>query len=351
MDFTKFLNSKDIAEHLCKINYVFSPEEALYVIHGSRTASLAEKRGAYVDLLAQHPDHKLKERRFQAFKDHTLESFLNAYFKKQDALIEECKRAGDDAVYFFHSYNSAEGWNRDDHSLFHTFDECFFAAKDEDGVEKAEVVKQFLSDGRTVSLTLLPSGTILDVDTSEQDDVLFHAFEMLYVEIPTPFRFGDIVKPAREKVWDAKCHASYEDVVVLTDLPHWEGEAVSGCDPRERRGNTEAARERLRTRHLAEGDETDMLYAGYFLTEHGFVSDHSVWSTYLDLEYFREALSGRGRILKAISLYFQREINLETLFASIKAIEAEETKHALWESSLQGCDAQMAKIGISGNKR
>ncbi len=352
MDFIKFLNSKDIAEHLRKINYDFSPEEALYIIHESRSRTIAERREAYSSLLSRYPDYKLRERRFGAFKNHTLESFLNTYFKKQDALIEECKESGD-AVYFACTYNSAEGWNCDDDSLFRTFDECFFAAKEEDGVEKIEITKQFLPTNRTVSLTFLPNGEILDVETSERDDEVMDAFEMLYVEIPTPFRFGDIVTSMREKVWDSKFHEPYEDVWVLTNLPHWDRETASMCDLRETWGSVDGyfASEKLRERHLMEGDETDMLFGGYFVTEHGFVRDHSPRETYLDLEYFRGELSGRGRILKALSLYFQRKINLETLFASVKAIEAEDTRHALWETSLQGFEDVMKQIGIKEEKQ
>ena len=353
MDFLKFLNSKDIAEHLRKINYNFSPEEALYVIHESRSRTLAEKREAYLSLLAQYPDYKLRKRRFGAFKNHTLESFLHTYFKKQDALIADCKKEGDDAVYSVCTYNSAEGWNCDDDSLFRTFGEGFLAVKSEDGMEKFGIVKQFLPDGRTVSLTFLQDGTMLDVGTSERDDEVLDAFEMLYVEIPIPFRFGDIVTPVKERVWDSKFHHSYEDVWVLTSIPHWDRETVSGCDLRETWGSVDGyfASEKLRKYHLTEGDETDMLFSGYFLTEHGFVRDHSVRDTYLDLEYFRGELSGRGRILTAISLYFQRKINLETLFASVKAIEAEETKHILWESSLQGYEEAMKQIGIKEEKQ
>ena len=353
MDFTEFLNSKDIAEHLRKNDWELSPEGALYVIHGSKNHTLAEKREAYLSLLAQYPNYKLKERRFGAFKNHTLESFLHALFQKQDVLIEECKKEGDDAVYSAYTYTSDEGWNCDDRSLFRTFDECFFAAKEEDGVEKIEITKQFLPTNRTISLTFLPNGALLDVETSRRDDEVMDAFEMLYVEIPTPFRFGDVVTPVKERVWDSKFHESYEDVWVLTNLPHWNRETASRCDLRETWGSLDGyfASEKLRKRHLMEGDETDMLFSGYFLTEHGFVRDHSVRETYLDLEYFRGELSGRGRILLAISLYFQRKINLEILLASVKAIEAEETKHTLWETSLQSFEDVMKQIGIKEEKQ
>lgn len=352
MDFTKFLNSKDIAEHLRKINYVFSPEEALYVIQRSRNATLSEKRAAFRELLAQYPAYRLRERKFDAFKGHTLESFLHELFQKQDDLIAACKQNSGDAFFSLRTYNSAEGWNGDDRRKFSSFEACFSAAQEEEGMEKFEIVKQYLS-GHVISLTVLPDGTVLGVETSESDDVVLDAFDMLYIEIPTPFHFGDIVKSVREKVWDATFHKPYEDMTVLTCIAHWDRETASSCDLREAWGSLDRyfANEKLRARHLESGDETDMLYSGYSLTEHGLVCDHSVWDTYLDLEYCREDLTGRGRILKAVSLYFQRKMNLETLLSAMKAIEAEETKRVLWETSLQGYEEEMKQIGIKGEKQ
>ena len=43
--------------------------------------------------------------------------------------------------------------------------------------------------------------------------------------------------------------------------------------------------------------------------------------------------------------------SLETLFASVKAIEAEEIKRALWENSLQGYEEEMKQIGIKEEKQ
>lgn len=348
MDISEYLNSKDIKEYVRKIGYKFSPEEALYVIHRSRKATLAEKREAFKELLSQYPDYRLRERRFNSFKNHTLKSFLQALFQRQDALIAECKHNGDNAVYFMHTYDSREGWNRDINKLFSTFDECFSAAKEDEYAEKVEIVKQYLAYNRTISLTVLPDGTILDIETSERDDEVMDAFDMMYVEIPTPFRFGDIVTSVREKVWDSTHSEPYEDVVVITDIVNWDRDTASGCDLRETWGSLDNyfAYEKLRKRHLESGDETDMTYAGYYVTEGGIICDHSVEDTYLDLEYYSGELSGRGRILRAISLYFQKMLNLETLLAAIKTIEAEETKRKLWESCLCGREEDMKKIGI-----
>ncbi len=335
MDYYKFINSKDIREHLIKISYKFTPEEALYVIHDSRSRTLDEKREAYKALVSENRGYKLKERRFEAFKGHTLESFVDAYLQNIDSFVEECKRPDDNAVYYAETYNPRDGWI-DCQDLYGTFEECVSENCDE-YCEKIKITKKFINTGKAISVTFLPNGTILDAQSSIRDDKVTDAFEMLYIEIPTPFRFGDIVKPIYEKAGDSKFHEPYEDVLVLTSLPHWDGEELKDCDPREvPRVADRAAYKRLRKSHLEEGDESDMLYAGYFLTDTSICCDHSVSGTYLDLEFYNDKLIGRGRILKALSSYLKNEIRLETLFALIKTVEAENTAKQIKEWYLDG---------------
>lgn len=44
MNIYRFVDSKDIREHLEKINYEFNTQEAAYIVWHCRTASLTEKQ-------------------------------------------------------------------------------------------------------------------------------------------------------------------------------------------------------------------------------------------------------------------------------------------------------------------
>ena len=85
MDIINFINSKDIAEHLQKISYQFSPEEAMFVIHEGRDIPLKEKHAAYEELIRLYPNHPLKERSQSIFKKQTLSAFARGYQKTKRA--------------------------------------------------------------------------------------------------------------------------------------------------------------------------------------------------------------------------------------------------------------------------
>ena len=79
----KFLNSRDIVGYLREINYQFSPEEMMFLIHESRTVPLAEKHAAYWELIERYPDYPLKERRRAVFRNQTVASFLRIYMQRE----------------------------------------------------------------------------------------------------------------------------------------------------------------------------------------------------------------------------------------------------------------------------
>lgn len=54
-DYTKFLNSRDIAHYLRKIGYEWTPEQAMYVIHAAAENSIGEKHAAYEELIGRSP--------------------------------------------------------------------------------------------------------------------------------------------------------------------------------------------------------------------------------------------------------------------------------------------------------
>ena len=95
MDFTKFLNSKDIASYLRRIHYEFTPEQAMYVIHGATERPLSEKHAAYEELIERFGGHALRERRQGVFRGQTVASFLRTYMERENALLAELMRDGD----------------------------------------------------------------------------------------------------------------------------------------------------------------------------------------------------------------------------------------------------------------
>lgn len=141
-------------------------------------------------------------------------------------------------------------------------------------------------------------------------------FEGLWFQIPTPFKVGDIVYQRNESVYKGEAK---KEPFVLLDISSW------GEKELRENGYTDekyiADCERLIKYHKEEGDDTDMLSAGYFVDEFGRAyREHTLFGTYLDLEYYDEELSGEKRLLIALSNFVKKEIDIATLANAYKII-------------------------------
>ncbi len=339
MDFTKFLNSKDIATHLRRIRYEFTPEQAMYVIHAAAEAPLPERHAAYEELIEAYPDHALRERRQGVFKNQTVASFLRTYMERENALLAEFKRDGDDAVCVYDYFSKEDdAWFQDGyghHSVYRNFSEAMDDVQSEnaDGnIAKITVTKQYFS-GRIIEATLLPDGTCLKLDgiNGERDEAFLHAFDWMWVSIPTPFKYGDILAPVRQNRWDpGTTDGSVKGMIVLTDMATWGSKELKKNGFRNaktsnfaRKEQNFAVRDRLIEKHGEYGDETDMLLCGYSLDGSDICYDHTDQS-YLNYERFRGELKGHNKMLRSLSNFLKGEIDLGLMLRAHRIICAEE---------------------------
>ena len=96
MDIFRFVNSKDIREHLRDIGYEFNSLEAAWLIYQCRDAAIDEKHKAWNELIATMPDCPI-EKRLNTVAQDSLHAFLRQYMELEDKYRNEfCgeKRAG-----------------------------------------------------------------------------------------------------------------------------------------------------------------------------------------------------------------------------------------------------------------
>lgn len=329
----------------------------MFLIHESRNVTLKEKHKAYLQLIEQYPSYALAERRYEFFKGETVDTFLRKVIDRENKLIAECKRNGDDAIYFAEYYSSGDdAWMRSDlvDPIYHSFQECFSDTlkNGEDDIVKLKITKKYFADNRRVDLKLLPNGSALSVSCSEVDDPTLNAFEWMWINVPTPFERGDIVRPVREKVWNSRRHSDDEDVMVLTEMCTWGSKEFMQNGYKNATGaykvneiNFKSA-DKLIDAHTKYGDVTDMLAHGYFVGESDNVyHDHmSAFATYLDFEYYTEELNGKRRILKAISSFLKGEIYLDLLLTAYKIINLEDNLRETKQYSTDYLDDDTLKL-------
>lgn len=110
MDILNFLNSKSVAEHLKKINYKFSPQEAAFIVWNSQNKTLDEKFAAWKEIIDTMPDCAVKCR-FDYPQYASLRKFLTDY----TALVS---RVGENA--------DEERLSEDDYHLYTAFEFMWF---------------------------------------------------------------------------------------------------------------------------------------------------------------------------------------------------------------------------------
>lgn len=161
------------------------------------------------------------------------------------------------------------------------------------------------------------------IDARKSGDKIWdhEPFEGLWFQIPTPFKAGDIVYQGNESVYEGK---EKKEPFVLLDIASWGEKELreNGCTDEKYIANCE----RLIKHHMEEGDDTDMLSAGYFIDDFGrMYREHTIFGTYLDLEYYDEELTGERRFLIALSNFVKKKIDIATLANAYK-ITMDETR-------------------------
>jgi hypothetical protein len=217
-----------------------------------------------------------------------------------------------------------------------------------------EYRKKYLDkEYKDITLSLKKDGTIMDVSFSGFDDDFLKShylmdkeyfFEGLWIDVPTPFKVGDIVcskkTPFGYRIYNG------DQPFVLTWMSNWTSEMSK------ERGDKNPAewQDRLLASHKETGDASDMTANGYFLA-----TDYSDRYTgefygecmhdYTDLEYYRGEFIGGERVLLPISYFIKGEINEHTFAKACEIIKKqEETKHDI--RCLGILDEWVKKLGL-----
>ena len=94
MNVYRFINSKDIQEHLETIKYPFGSLEAAWIIYQCRFASLEEKHAAWRELIQTMPDCAIEERP-NTEAHNSLHRFLAEYMERETKLLHTfCENDG-----------------------------------------------------------------------------------------------------------------------------------------------------------------------------------------------------------------------------------------------------------------
>ncbi len=295
-----FINSKDVRCYLEETGYAFSHAEAAWLAANCDHLTMEERHSAWREIMDTMPDCRLESVHW-AYAEGELYASLHGVLHKLMALdrkyLTEFYAAGEKAVYQYviQYRRSAQSENYNDSPLFSRFDDCLDALKQDVAEYGSEAIwfstvrKNYIDDPeRNIEVSFNKDCAVTSVykrlGLDEEEHELECVFNNLWFCFPAPFKKGDIV-------WHKNRIVEAGPLV------------VDGIAP-----------ERYAETGHKGADSSDMNIWGYFQNDEGELYHEVIWN-YMDFEYYpEELLTGKRRILKALSNYLKGEIDIE-LFA------------------------------------
>lgn len=199
MDIYEFIESRDIREHCRKIQYKFTARESAFLIWQS-DKTIQQKHAAYREIIETMPDEKLNERICTAEFEH-LHEFLSRYMECENYLFRVFGER-EEAVYMSKVFYNGEWEN--EKKTYSIHDVCLnetIKRWEGDGiyfaVSKKWIRREHEEPEKEVTVYFnkyeepykIAEVGILDEMQQEVNTL----FEWMWINVPTPFKKGDIV--------------------------------------------------------------------------------------------------------------------------------------------------------------
>ena len=297
MDIYQYINSKDIRAHLESIGYRFSALEAAWLVYQYRGITMDERHVAWREIIETMPDMRVEYSDDSRESFESLHQFLRDYMEMEQRWFKSFITPEKNAVYEYEYYEREIDY-RHSSGLFAEYDACFSAMKKALATYKTGEIAQIFINKRKVGdaeydpfLIFDPYGGVKEVigfdPKIEKERRMYGFFFELWFAFPTPFKKGDIVYDPKKNEEDY-CQGPFVLTETAADVYFRTGKQMHS--------------------------ERDMTAYGYFQGKDGSLYEECMHH-YMDLErYPEEKLTGKKRILKALSNHMKDEIDA-VLFA------------------------------------
>lgn len=323
MNIYKYIRSKDVREYNEKIGHKFNTLESCFLVWRNPDISLYEKHELWRIICLEMPDMEIKERNNVNYAP-SLYELIEKFVATDKHLINEFYREEDKAIYQYRFYCEGDSsWCEDFETPYSSFEKMEKAIKEDFDlpIVAIEYRKKYLdTEWKYITLSIKKDGTIMDVRscgfdydgyTYTREKAMYEKqffFDGLWIDVPTPFKVGDIVcskkTPFGYQIYNGN------QPFVLTWMANWTSEMSK------ERGDKDAAewQDKLLVSHKERGDSTDMIANGYFL-EIDYNDSYTgrfyaeCMHDYTDLEYYRGEFVGGERVLLPVSYFIKGEIS------------------------------------------
>ncbi len=321
MDIFKFLNSKDIAQHLKSLNYEFTLPEAAFLIFRSSIVTLEERFDGWKSEIESLPDSSIRSFSGGRLHFYDMDRFLQDYMDLLRWLTEEFY-SDDGGIYMtlckkscmLSAEESIERSKREVHlDDSPQYRNIFWIHKVyPNSVEgKDRITACFNQNGELISISGYSS--VGSMCSKEFEDV----FHDQWFSFPTPFRRGDILMDRWEGV-----------PFVLNYIDAWDQKEMNENKVCKVDFDVEKRRDYLEEK----GTNRDMNAVVYHVNGIGklYQGVSSGHGNYLDLEYYDGDLSGPYETLLRLRELMQHKLDIAEFLDEYEQILANESYNRLY---------------------
>ena len=204
MNIYEYFNSRDVAEHCRQLGRRFTGREKAWLIWQSNHHTLRHKIAAWKEMIRTTPDEEHKD--FEEAGCSGLHGFLQAYIDRLCHFLEDFEQNNGGFAYSYERLYAASSCRPQDESpLFASYDQCIAAAEAEEKkeieafrVRKRRICAKSAPREECPMLFLTRNAEPMDVYVANyrgEEDLLVppFGFYSMFVDIPAPFKRGDIV--------------------------------------------------------------------------------------------------------------------------------------------------------------
>ncbi len=332
MNIFEFINSKDVREHLEKLNYQFTTPEAAYIVYQSKKKTLTQKFAMWEEIIKTMSDCSMDERPYMKAIP-SFHEFLKAYIELHKKHLDNFPTNDGTYIYWF-SVRPNDNNNYDDiyNRIYTDYALCLeYAHEYCENVSGVEIHKRKVNANECVGTKLVYDSkfNVMNIESEQgylEDTDIANAFDGMWFNFPTPFVRGDIVFDSTRVV---------PEPFVLELLRTWDEETLIKYNFRATGPYVREAQAKLEM-YKIRGDHTDMWTFGYEYDK-GCTLCYKEGRAicYLDLEIYRGELTEEKRLLKPYAAYLRRECGRQLAFNSymliLKELQLEEQKQAFKE--------------------
>lgn len=236
MNIYKYIKSKDVREYNEKIGHTFTALESAFLVWRNTDITLKEKHDGWREIMSEMPDEEVAGRMNVDYAP-SLFALLNQFIETDNAIIEEFYKKDDNTVYSYRYYCKGDDSFTDDFGRIYTDFGYMQRTLEKDfdlDILCIEYTKKYLSSPfRNIVLATDKSGNAMRVDGTfiqdcnpavEKDEF----FQGLWIDVPTPFRVGDIL--CSEKTPFGRRIYGEKDPFVLLSLGNWDSKTAKNAE-------------------------------------------------------------------------------------------------------------------------